>query len=77
MVGRNVYLLYSEDVCLVYGCFALYIVGLYISFLPAYVFDCIYADKNPLNTRFFYKNNFYKKISLKNPKSSLKSYKIG
>ena len=53
MVGRNVYLLYSEDVCLVYGCFALYIVGLYISFLPTYVFDCIYADKNPLNTRFF------------------------
>ena len=52
MVGRNVYLLYSEDVCLVYGCFALYIVGLYISFLPTYVFDCIYADKNALNTRF-------------------------
>ena len=69
MVGRNVYLLYSEDVCLVYGCFTLYIVGLYISFLPAYVFYCIYADKNPLNTRFFIRTIFIRKSASKTPRA--------
>ena len=48
-LDRNVYLLHSEDVCLVSGCFTLYIVDLYTSFLPIYMLDCIFVEKDPLN----------------------------